>query len=583
MRDILKDIRELQESGDEQFDTESVLYALNPDMIGAEGEEYEFLDRVRDRIDQSFPSMVSWTDIMEVVREPEFNEFRNIDTFEVLSYALDAAGLEGMVGETTSGGMAGVALPLVDDEDLDEDKHRATLMKRMMKPIKDKEDFKKMSQKAADEKKPKDDDLDEGAWDDFWHGTNQEKGEEEETSSAHHKHSMQKNPVRSRPAGPKDLGMKRSEMEESEGTPFDHLIGKEMSYWRGGVEVPGTVRHIEQTQLGEYYARVAVSNAPGETWVKFLDDSYLDESKPSSKNRIDSTFRPPFSAWEDDEPGLEGTWAVVDSRGEVVMNGDDTQDGFTREAAEELAALYNSETMEENVGKKEDRTSFRREIRGLDRDSLDDMMNDPKLKDWQKSEVMNAGGNAGLNEDDLNWDSGWGDDDEWEDGDEEYYYDEKDGPFVEIDPAYVDNEQDRFGEVIDVYQQNVIVRTLSGKEVNHSKGSIVMASPDPLWGDDDLDEDTRYSFHGTDATFKGFQEAVMDLMPDTPEEIYSFAKKWAIHHRVPTGNVRIWAEKLIDIWKENEPETKFDEGSDAEDLERIDRLMELAKFKCGPL
>jgi chorismate mutase len=57
--------------------------------------------------------------------------------------------------------------------------------------------------------------------------------------------------------------------------------------------------------------------------------------------------------------------------------------------------------------------------------------------------------------------------------------------------------------------------------------------------------------------FKAFEEAVMDFMPDTAQEIRDFAKKWAIRNRQPSGNVKIWAEKLIDTWRENEPDNEF--------------------------
>jgi chorismate mutase len=87
--------------------------------------------------------------------------------------------------------------------------------------------------------------------------------------------------------------------------------------------------------------------------------------------------------------------------------------------------------------------------------------------------------------------------------------------------------------------------------------------------------------------FKAFEEAVMDFMPDTAQEIRDFAKKWAIRNRQPSGNVKIWAEKLIDTWRENEPDNEFIKEDEYAALDSFTNNLNLspeedAKIAAGP-
>jgi len=112
MRNILKNINDLTESAEEKFDSREIIRALDPEAVDAEGEEAEFLERLGDRIYQSFPDTVSYNDMLEILREPDFQRFRPMVDDNFLAFVLRASGLD----ENASGGIAGVAQPLKTQE-----------------------------------------------------------------------------------------------------------------------------------------------------------------------------------------------------------------------------------------------------------------------------------------------------------------------------------------------------------------------------------------------------------------------------------------------------------------------------------
>jgi len=121
MRDILKSIRDLAESSEIRYNSNEIINALDPQAIGAEDEEFDFLEHLRSRIYQSFPDFVTGSDIQNILREPSFRDYASLDTTELLDYVFTAAGFDGMLDENSAGGVASVALPMVGEEELEED------------------------------------------------------------------------------------------------------------------------------------------------------------------------------------------------------------------------------------------------------------------------------------------------------------------------------------------------------------------------------------------------------------------------------------------------------------------------------